>query len=281
MTSYEIYVFFLCLIVFILLVSMFSVLLTIVVKQRLKLIRGGIEDEALKTEYEEQQKRNSKVSVCGCLASLVVCFAFIAVFVFSLIVNLREDTYYEQIPTIKVVNTGSMSQKNPKNAYLTENGLDNQIQAFDLVLVYKKPAESELKQYDIIVYESNGTQIIHRIIDIEEPNATHPNERYFLCRGDAIEQNDYFPVYYSQIVAVYRNERIPFVGSFVKFMQSPAGWLCAALIVFGVFGMPVLEKKLEKEQRLRLTVIGVIRDGDAEGDVLSPREQEEKDEALV
>ncbi len=270
MTKYEIYVFFLCLTVFVLLVTVFSIMLVIVVRQRLKLVRGGLEDELLKEEYIQRQEKNKKINILGCFASLVVCFVFIAFFAFSLIINLREDTYNETIPTIKVVNTGSMSRKHSKNEYLERYQLDNQIQTFDLVLVYKKPKESELKLYDIIVYESNGAQIIHRIIGIEEPNESHPNERYFLCRGDAIEQNDYFPVYYSQIQAIYKNERIPFIGSFVKFMQSPAGWLCAFLIVFGVIGMPFLEKYLEKESIKRLRVIGFIdenkhKDGFSDG----------------
>ncbi len=280
MTKYEIYVFFLCLTVFIMLVSMFSILLTIVIKQRLRLIRGGLEDESLKTEYLEQKKRSKKVSVSGCLVSLAVCFIYLAFFAFSLFVNIREDAYYESIPTLKVVNTGSMSQKHPKNDYLAKYGLDDQFQAFDLIYVYKKPAEKDLRLYDVIVYESNGVQIVHRIVGIEEPNDKHPNERYFLCRGDAIEQNDYFPVYYSQIRAVYKNERIPFVGSFVMFMQSPAGWLCAALILFGVFGMPFLEKKLEREYLARLRAIGFIKDGDGDEDS-SSHEKGGGDEALV
>ncbi len=264
MTRYETYVFALCLIVFVLLVSTFSIMLSIIMKQRLKLVRGGLEDEALKIEYTEQKKRSGRLELCGNVVSLVLCFAFIVFFAFSLFVNLRENTYFEKIPTIRIVNSGSMSRKNPKNEYLTAYGLDNQFQTFDLVLVYKKPSEAELKLYDIIVYESNDSQIIHRIVGIEEPNEKHPNERYFLCRGDAIEQNDYFPVYYSQIKAIYRNERVPFVGSFVLFMQSPAGWMCTALIAFGVIGIPFLEKKLEKEYLARLRLIGFIQDEIAE-----------------
>ncbi len=296
MTSYEIYVFFLCLTVFLLLVSAFSVFITILVKQRLKLVRGGLEDEALKIEYMQQQNRSGKLDVLGNIASLALCCVFIAFFLLTLFINLREDVYFENIPTIRVVKSDSMSQKHPKNEYLSTYGLDNQFQTFDLVLVYEKPAEDEIELYDIVVYESYGTQVIHRIVGIEEPNANHPNERYFLCRGDAVEQNDYFPVYYSQIQAIYRDERIPFVGSFVLFMQSPAGWLCFALVIFGIFGMPFLERKLTKEYLARLRLIGFIKDEEDGGDTdhdagdmadesdevsLNQSEEEERDEALV
>ncbi len=280
MTQYEIYVFFLCLTVFVLLVSLFSFLLSILIKQEFKLIKNGIEDERLKKEYTDSQKRNKKLNICGCFLTLVICIVFIGFFAFSLFVNIRQDSYFENIPTIKVVNTDSMSRKHEKNTYLKSNNLNNQIQTFDLVKVYKAPAEKDIELYDIVVYEVNDTQIIHRIVGIEEPRSEHPNERYFLCQGDAVESPDRFPVYYSQIKAIYKGERIPFIGSFVKFMQSPAGWLCAVLIVFGVIGMPILERKMEKVITERLSIIGFIS---SSGEILTSEEtkKEEEDEALV
>ena len=43
----------------------------------------------------------------------------------------------------------------------------------------------------------------------------------FLLKGDANENNDRFPVLYSQMTGIYKNERIPFVGSFILFLQAP------------------------------------------------------------
>lgn len=101
--------------------------------------------------------------------------------------------------------------------------------------------------------------MIHRIIGIEEPNADHPNERYFLLKGDNNEIADRFPVRYEQMKGIYKGQRIPFLGSFVSFMQSPAGYLCVLLVIFGTIAAPLIEKKLQKEKELRLILIGVIK----------------------
>ena len=107
--------------------------------------------------------------------------------------------------------------------------------------------------YDIVVYQQDDLMVIHRIVGIEEPNESHPNDRYFLCQGDAVGTPDRFPVKYSQIKGIYRNEKVPFVGSFVLFMQSPAGWLCILLVVFALIATPIAEKKIwaVEEERLK------------------------------
>ena len=105
------------------------------------------------------------------------------------------------------------------------------------------------------MYEIEDRLIVHRIVRIEEPNATHPSERYFLLQGDNLESADRFPVHYSQMRAIYRGERIPFIGSFVLFMQTPAGWVCMLLVVLEMIAMPVVEKKLESAKAKRLEVI--------------------------
>ncbi len=258
MTEYEVYVFFLCLIVFVLLVSVFSFMLAVIIKLYLKALRAGLEDESIKTEYTLSVKQRTRSKLQGCIVSVITGSIFLALFAFSLFVNLQEDLFFTNIPAMKMVNSGSMSQKYEKNTYLTANSLNDQFQAFDLIFVYKVPREQELKLYDVVLYEVDGSYIVHRIVGIEEPNDKHPQQRYFLCQGDANEYPDRFPVYYSQIRGIYKGERIPFVGGFVSFLQSPAGWLCLLLVVFCTFGMPALEKRLEKEQLLRLTCIGFI-----------------------
>ncbi|MBR2339167.1 MAG: hypothetical protein IKA63_06840 [Clostridia bacterium] len=255
MTNYEIYVFFLCLVVFILLTVTFGVLLSCIVKQDIRLIRCGEEDNAIKIEYEKATKRKATGCVVNTVLSLLLCVALVAVLVFSLCVNTGEASRYENIPTYKVVNSGSMAEKIPSNKHLFTNGLNDQIQTFDLILTYKLPDEFDLQLYDIVVYEVESTLVVHRIVGIEEPNANHPNERWFTLQGDAVERPDRFPVHYDQMRGIYRGERIPFVGSFILFMQSPAGWLCVLLIAFATFATPMAEKKLRAEKEKRLPLI--------------------------
>ena len=77
-------------------------------------------------------------------------------------------------------------------------------------------------------------------------------------RGDSVWYSDDYPVTYDQMKAVYRGEKIPYVGSFFAFMQSPAGYLCILLVVFAVVATPVVEKKFWYAKVERLTEIGYI-----------------------
>lgn len=254
MTGFEIYTLVLCIIVYVLLTTLSIVVVTIITKQTLKLIRLGDQDKII--IGEDKKKNKSKVSkafdyiVTG-LFTLIFLFFFCS----SMYINCVQNTYFESAPTYKVVKTGSMAEKNEKNLYLYDNNLNNQIQTFDLIATYKLPDEMDLKLYDIVVYELDGILLVHRIVGIEEPNGEHPNNRYFLLQGDAVENPDRFPVLYSQMKGIYRGERIPAVGSFVLFMQSPAGWMCIILVAVAIVATPILEKKLAKAMEQRRLIL--------------------------
>ena len=113
------------------------------------------------------------------------------------------------IPRMQVVCSESMSEKHSKNTYLRKNNLNDQFDMFDVIITYELPKESELKKYDIVVYEIDGTLVVHRIVNIEEPNEKHPNERHFLLQGDNVESPDKFPVKYSQMRGIYKGDKIP------------------------------------------------------------------------
>lgn len=256
MTRYEIYVFFLCFIVFTALTALFTVLLTLVVKQGIRLIRCGEEDGEIVKDFEKNKNKKGWVTVVDRVLSALLCLVLLAAFAFSVYINIVEETYFENVPTLKVVKSGSMAKKRDTNTYLFENGLNDQIQTFDLILTYQIPDEYELELYDIVVYEVEDTLLVHRIVAIEEPNERHPDERWFTCQGDAVENPDRFPVHYWQMKGIYKGERIAFIGSFVFFMQSPAGWLCALLVVFALIATPIVEKKIKNEKLMRMSVLG-------------------------
>ena len=256
MTDYDIYVFLLCLIVFLLLTSLSVTVITIIVKQLIKLITLGAEDEKIIKEYNKNKDRKKWKKICEKTFTGLLCAVFVIFFSCALYLNVSQNSYHEDVPNFKVVQTASMAKKHPKNVYLNANNLNNQIDTFDLIFVYKLPSEENLKLYDIVVYEVDGILLVHRIVQIEERNATHPEERWFMCQGDAVETPDRFPVKYSQMRGIYRGENIPFIGSFIMFMQSPAGWMCLMLIMVAIISLPIIEKKLEKVKYDRLTAIG-------------------------
>ena len=259
MSGYELYVFFLCLVVFTLLTGLFTAMLCYIVKTTLKTIRHGLEDERIIKEYEKQKRENPIMQViCRCVCAVILAVGFVA-FCLSVGIQFADDRVVGDIPLPKVVLSSSMSFKNDKNTYLNENGLDDQFDRFDLILTRELPGEFELELYDIVVYDYHGTLIIHRIIGIEEPNEKHPGHRQFLLRGDAAWYSDDYPVTYEQMQAIYRGEKIPCVGSFFVFMQSPAGYLCILLVVFAMIATPVVEKKFKNAKIERLQQIGYIQ----------------------
>jgi hypothetical protein len=140
--------------------------------------RLGQQDEKIRTEYEAGTKKK------GCLGewldrivSLVLCVLLLIAFVFSVYVAVQDNTYFENVPTLKVVNSNSMAKRLSTNKYLYEHDLGNQFYTFDLICVYKTPDQYDLELYDIVVYQQDDIEVVHRIVGIEEPNAEHPDER--------------------------------------------------------------------------------------------------------
>ncbi|MBO5240897.1 MAG: hypothetical protein J6B56_05730 [Clostridia bacterium] len=251
--THETYILILCIIVYVMMASVSIAVIVALTKMSLKLIRHGAEDEQIIKEKQKTRKKNG--NFFDMLISALFCVVFACAFLFSAYVNVSGNAYFDDIPTLKVVNSPSMSKKHEKNEYLFKNNLNDQFDTFDVVLTYKIPDEFDLKLYDVVVYEMEDILVIHRIVEIEEPNAQHPNERYFRTQGDNVETADRFPVHYSQMRAIYRGEKIPFVGSFINFMQSPAGWLCMILMLAATIATPIIDKKLEKARAERYAVL--------------------------
>ena len=261
MSSYEWFVFFLCLFIFAGLVLFLGILIFHIFNLSKRLIVGGLEDEKIITakRKEKYKRENGFLIFIEKAISIIVIFALTGSFIFSLVVKTMEDITPNGMSTVQVVLSDSMSYKNKKNEYLVENNLDNQLKKYDMVLIHQIPDEFDLKLYDIVVYRhEKDILLIHRIVGIEEPNSSHPNSRYFVLKGDANSYNDNFPVKYEQLVGIYRGEKVENVGSFVIFLQSPAGWLCIVFVIFMTFFIPFVEEKLkdEEDKRYKLIVRG-------------------------
>ena len=272
MTSYEIYTLALCIVVYIMLATLSVTCVTAITKMSLRLTRAGLNDARIIDEYVKSKKHeelNKLAKFLNSALSFIICLAFLAVFVSSFFVENPSNTFkFTEESAYRVVQTDSMEHKNKKNKYLFENNLNDQIQTFDIIKTAPLPDEMELELYDIVVYELDGILIVHRIVGIEEPNDYHPNCRYFKLQGDAIDSADRFPVLYSQMKAIYKGERIPFVGSFVLFMQSPAGWLCTILVLIAMIATPILEEKFKDAKAERLAIYGIYPDEDEDDDNL-------------
>ena len=100
--------------------------------------------------------------------------------------------------------------------------------------------------------------MIHRIVGIEEPNEKHPEERYFLLKGDANKDYDVYPVTYDQMRSLYTGKRVPFIGVFVAFFQSPIGYIALFIILVYCILVPIAEGKIEVKKYHRLREINHI-----------------------
>lgn len=258
MSDYQIYTFLLCVIVFIMTASLSIYCTVTIARMTLRTIRGGLDDTRILEEHEKHKSKKQAakwIKIADYAFSGVVCLVLLSMLTGAFVIRCTDNVYAGQIPTYRVVQTGSMAKKHEKNTYLTENGLDNQIQTFDLIRTEKLPDEMDLQLYDIVVYEVDDMLIVHRIVEIEEPNEYHPDCRHFRMQGDAVESPDRFPVLYSQMRAIYRDVRIPYIGSFILFMQSPAGWLCTMFVLLALIAMPILDNKVQKATKERLLLI--------------------------
>ncbi len=260
MTGFELYIFFLCLLVFISLTALFSFMICYIAKQKGILLVNGLEDDKIKEKLTK--KLNKKSTKAGRImetiekiASITLCACLAVLLIVTSISSCRGDTKVDSMPAIKVIASTSMSEKYQGNKYLFNNNLDDQLQLFDVVLLHELPKEEDLELYDIVVYEHiTGVLLIHRIISIEEPNENHPNERHFLLQGDAVYFPDTYPVKYSQMKSIYRGEKIPNVGSFVYFMQSPAGIICIILLLVSLVLMPIADNYILKREYERVKI---------------------------
>ena len=260
MAGYDKYIIVVCLIVFIALTAMFAVLITSIIKMRLKVIKGGLADsEILKQEQQVKKAKHTHAarSIVNKILSIFFCTLMLLVFWLSIGTRIVSSNKVGDTPIVKVVKSGSMATIYEKNEYIAKNNLTNQIKKYDLITLFKLPEENDLKVYDVVMYETNGICVIHRIVAIEEPDEKH-DERYFLLQGDANQYPDKFPVKYSQMLGIYKNNRVPYVGSFVDFMQSPVGYLCILLIIFSCVISPIADKKLDKaieERKIKLALL--------------------------
>ena len=253
MAGYELYIFILCLVVFMALSIFFTIIIAYILKMNLQLIRGGIVDETIKKQQEKEKHRTAVFRIFEKIFSVLFLLFSISVFGFSLEIKINENSPISRTAA-KVVVSQSMSEKEESNKYLFENNLNDQVDMFDLIVMYPLPKEEEIKLYDIIIYETQGQMVLHRIIDIKEADEIYPIKRY-IFKGDANKEADKTPVLYSQMRGIYKGNKIQYVGSFIIFINSPAGYLCIFLIVATLIAYPLIERKLNKEIKKRLSIV--------------------------
>ena len=146
------------------------------------------------------------------------------------------------------VASGSMSEQNPANPYLQQNGLDNQFDTYDMIFLEKVDSASELRLYDVIAFVNDeGVNVIHRIVGFQG-NA-------YITRGDSNNADDQYHPTFDDVLGRYTNQRVPYVGIFVMFLQSYSGIVTVLAVIYCLFMIEGVGNKLFDAREARLSIL--------------------------
>ena len=154
--------------------------------------------------------------------SILLCIVFSFMLICNMTIIIKGTLYPERPPSVlgitpKVVLSGSMS-----------GDAEDHIEVGDLIFVGKTEAE-ELEVGDVIAFMEGKVVVTHRIIEVQTGENGEP---MFITKGDANNAQDQRPVTANNLVGIYK-ARIPKVGDFALFLQTPMG-----MVLF--IGLPLL-----------------------------------------
>lgn len=161
-------------------------------------------------------------SVALSVIGIILCVIFAFTFLCNMVIIIKASLHPDQPPTVfgitpLVVLSGSMS-----------GDAEDHIEAGDLIFIDRADTNT-LEIGDIIAFKSKSIIVTHRIVEI---NTNESGEHQFVTKGDANNVEDTAPVEADAVVGVFKT-RIPNLGNFVMFVQSPFGMLL-------FIGVPVL-----------------------------------------
>ena len=148
------------------------------------------------------------------------------------------------------VASGSMSEKNPANPYLAT--IDNQFNTYDMILLEKVTSPGDLQRYDVIAYVNDqGVNVIHRIVGFEHG----ADGLRIVTRGDSNNADDNYKPRMEDVLGKYADERIPYVGSVVMFLQSYSGIITVAAVLYCLIMIEGVRNKIERAREARLEIL--------------------------
>ena len=173
---------------------------------------------------QTQEKRPVRAAS---VIALILCIVFGILLICNLTIIIKGSIAPEMPPSVLgitplVVLSGSMSGE-----------ATDHIEIGDLIFTGKAKPES-LEKGDVIAYMDGSVVVTHRIVEI----STDENGKLiFTTKGDANNAADIRPVSEEQLVGLYKF-RIPKVGDFALFLQTPLGmmlFIALPLILFIIY----------------------------------------------
>lgn len=227
-------------------------------KSRKGEIKSGSLDEELIKDYKARHSKKAKRRevIVEVISSFLTLF-FIGCVGVGIYSKVNKDFFPIGNTTGLVIKTNSMEKANKANTYISSNNLTNQFSAYDLIFVNKIQSEEDIKIYDVVVFKYQNILIAHRIIEIV-PDVN--GKTRYITRGDANSVSDNILLTFNDIMGVYTNQKIPFVGYVVLFLQSPYSLIVLLVLLAYIFILPLFEKKLDAVGHERLKYIKFIDD---------------------
>ena len=190
-------------------------------------------------ETQQACKAGSNRVLTAVGVALCVIFGFLLVC--NLTIIIKGALFPEKPPSVlgltpMVVLSGSMSGE-----------AEDHIEVGDLVFV-GRAAPEELEVGDVIAYMNGGATVTHRITAID---TNTDGDLLFTTKGDANNAEDTTPVTEEQLVGIYR-WRIPKVGDFALFLQTPLGMLLfvgVPVLAFLIYDITRRQRYANRENR--------------------------------
>lgn len=221
-------------------------------KRDIELIDEAIHDNLLKTK--KRKKAMKTIKSIGFYGFMIIIIPF---FIISLVDKFSGDVTMINNKGVVVIATGSMSEKNSKNQYIVDNNLNNQFDAYSIIVIEKVETEEEIELYDVISFiNDKGINVIHRIIKIETIDGITRYE----TRGDSNSASDKYHPKFEDIQGRYIDENVPYIGIFVLFMQSYIGIITVVSLIYCLFMIDKFTTKIIKAQNDRLEILKEVID---------------------
>lgn len=150
-------------------------------------------------------------SVLKKIISVLLCIILIPVIVINIVLITNGFINKNDMPDAfgykpMIVLSGSMSPV---------------FEAGDMILIKNTENPSALQKDDIICYLISGKATTHRIIQVAEKDG----QTAYITKGDFNNVEDRLAVMPDQIQGLYTGIRIPHLGDFLMFVQTPQGIL--------------------------------------------------------
>ena len=213
-------------------------------------VRVGKRDIDLMDEYIYDMQPSVKTrNKIWKIVKSVLFYGFLALIIplciFSIVNKIQGSVSMVGNRALMVVASGSMSEKNQANDYIEENGLENQFDQFDMILL-ERVEKGDLRLYDVIAFRNDeGINVIHRIIKVNGDGS-------FVTRGDSNNRDDDYHPTYEDVIGRYVDNRIPLIGSLVMFFQTIGGIVTLISLVYCILMLERYNSVMREAEEARL-----------------------------